>query len=97
LLLWRSYLIKFNFAWGSAPDPTTETYSALPDPLVVVEKSLKILEKVFDSPGILNSHKRGTLTWIYVSLSTFCFLITGLMVQETSESDSLTRGTTRPG
>ena len=26
---------KFNFRWGSAPDPTEKAYSAPPDPLAV--------------------------------------------------------------
>ena len=30
---------KFNFGWGSAPDPAREAYSTHPDPLAGLKKS----------------------------------------------------------
>jgi len=41
-LFWHSDLTKFKFGRGSAPDPAVEAYDASSDPLVVVERSLKI-------------------------------------------------------
>jgi len=40
----RPKYAKFNFGWGSAPDPAGRAYSALPDPLAGVKGCLLLRE-----------------------------------------------------
>jgi len=35
--------IKFDFGWGSAPDPVDRVYSALPDPLAGFKEAYILL------------------------------------------------------